>query len=165
LGSYVSVLLSPRISPLLNERRFFAFFQTTQKWVLLGAFLFLTVGSIAAISLGPLVLPAAFRKSAEVALVMMPGAAAGLATFPLTLSFVMFYRPRFLFTLDCYSVPLLLLLHWYLVPPFGALGAAAVSSGANLARAALVQALAWRWARESEEMAPADFASVPVLSS
>jgi O-antigen/teichoic acid export membrane protein len=148
IGTYLAVVLTPRIMPMTRDGRFNAFYRKFQPPLLgicvLGYFL-----SLAAIPLiGPRLLPRSFMRSMPVISVLLPGALAGLATFPLTLSFVMFVRPRFLFLMDCISFPILILLYYYAIPRFGGVGAAWVTSTANMTRALVAQWMAWQWTRE-----------------
>ena len=165
LGSYASVLLSPNISKLVEARQFYPFFKAAQSNVLKASAVFLILGSGAILFAGPLLLPEGYDEVARVALVMMPGATAGLATFPITLAFVMFHRPKFLFLLDCCTLPLILAVHWTLVPIYGAIGAAAISSGANVLRASLVQGLAWHWARQPHQVPLTPLSDTRVVST
>ena len=88
---------------------------------------------------------ARFAAAQNAILVLLPGALAGLATFPVTMTFLMFVRPRFLFTVDCLATPVVCLLYAYAIPRYGALGAAWVTSGSCLTRALVAQVAAWRW--------------------
>src|SRR5882672_7980420 len=148
IGTYLAVVLTPRIMPLAREGRFNAFYRKFQP-PLLGACVLGYLLSLAAIPLiGPRLLPRSFMRSMPVISVLLPGALAGLATFPLTLSFVMFVRPKFLFFMDCISLPILMLLFFCVIPRYGAVGAAWVTSAANMIRAMVAQWMAWQWAQE-----------------
>jgi O-antigen/teichoic acid export membrane protein len=149
LGLYMSVVFGPSIMPRIRNGTFYPMFRSTQLLIFA-----LVAGVYAAFLifwgvLAPVVLPARYLHSAAVIKALVPGALAGMATFPLTLSFIMFTRPRFLFTMDCVSFPFLLVLYWYAIRHFGSAGAAWVTSFAALARATIAQAMAWRWARET----------------
>jgi O-antigen/teichoic acid export membrane protein len=149
LGLYMSVVLGPSIMPRIRSGTFFAMFRSTQLMILslsgAGYVLFLVLWPL----VSPLILPERYLQAGAVIKALIPGAFAGMATFPLILSFVMFIRPRFLFSVDCVSLPFLLLLYWYAIRHFGAAGAAVVTSFAALSRAAIAQVMAWRWARET----------------
>jgi O-antigen/teichoic acid export membrane protein len=148
VGTYLAVVLTPRIMPLARDGRFNAFYRKFQP-PLLGLCILAYLISLAAIPLiGPKLLPKSFMRSMPVISVLLPGALAGLATFPLTLSFVMFVRPKFLFFMDCFSFPILVLLFYFAIPRYGAVGAAWVTSTANLTRALVAQWMAWQWTRE-----------------
>ena len=155
VGTYLAVVLTPRIMPLTRDGRFNAFYRKFQP-ALLGLCLLGYLVSFVAIPLvGPRLLPRAFARSMPIISVLLPGALAGFATFPLTLSFIMFVRPKFFFFMDCVSFPLLVLAFYYMIPRYGALGAAWITSTANLTRAAVAQWMAWQWSSESEVLSPA----------
>ncbi|MFQ5973230.1 MAG: lipopolysaccharide biosynthesis protein [Alphaproteobacteria bacterium] len=149
LGSYLAVVLSPRIMPLYRAGRFFSFYWRTQlavAGVAIGLYgLFLASSGL----LQDTLFPASFDASHPVILVLMPGALAGMISFPLTLSFVMFLRPRFLLWLDLATLPLLVALYVYAIDGYGVVGAAWVTTGMRLAKTVIVQIVAWRWARGS----------------
>ena len=163
IGLYLSVVLGPTIMPRIKDGTFYRMFRSTQ----LGIFA-LAAAIYAGFLLfwGPistLVLPARYLHSSAVIKALIPGALAGMATFPLTLSFVMFTRPRFLFLMDCVALPFLVALYWYSIHYFGATGAAWVTSIAALVRAAVSQSMAWRWARET--VLPAMRSSTAVMAA
>ena len=99
--------------------------------------------------LGPLVFPVAFFRSRAVMQALLPGALAGFVTFPLVLTTLMFLRPKFLFLMDCLTLLPLLGLYLLIIPRFGAVGAAWVTTAANVTRATIAQVVAWRCAREN----------------
>jgi O-antigen/teichoic acid export membrane protein len=147
LGTYLAVVFTPRIMPLVREHRFYDFFSKFQFAILGACVSIYLVCLIAAPSLGNWLLPPKYAKSLVIVLVLLPGALAGLATFPVTIGFVMFMRPRFLFAMDCISLVVLFLLYRYAIGLYGAIGAAIVTTTANLSRATIAQIMAWRWAR------------------
>jgi hypothetical protein len=71
---------------------------------------------------------------------------------------VMFVRPKFLFIMDCISFPILVLLYFYAISRYGAVGAAWVTSAANMTRALIAQSMAWQWAQEIDITSPERFA-------
>jgi O-antigen/teichoic acid export membrane protein len=145
LGAYLAVVYSPRVIPYCREGRFTAFYRKFQSGLLVGCGA-LFVGSFVAVRLGaPAVLPQQYAVSATAFLILLPGALAALATFPVTLAFVMFVRPRFIFSLDLFSVPILALLYAYAIPRYGALGAACVTSSGRLIKSMITQVAAWSW--------------------
>ncbi len=163
IGTYLAVVLTPRIMPLTRDGRFNAFYRKFQL-PLLGICVLGYFVSLAAIPLiGPRLLPKTFMRSMPVISVLLPGALAGLATFPLTLSFVMFVRPRFLFFMDCLSFPILILLYYYAIPRFGGVGAAWVTSAANVTRALVAQWMAWHWTSERNVTSSSRNLSLEVL--
>jgi O-antigen/teichoic acid export membrane protein len=154
VGTYLAVILTPRIMPLARDGKFNAFYRKFQP-ALLGACVLGYLLSLFAIPLiGPMLLPSTFARSLPIISVLIPGAIAGLASFPLTLNFVMFVRPKFLFTMDCISFPIVVLLFFYAIPRYGAIGAAWVTSATNMARALIAQIMAWQWSQDTEITSP-----------
>jgi len=144
LGTYLAVVYSPKVMPLCRESRFGAFYRRFQSRLLL-ACLGLLVGGVVGVSiLGPVLLPPSFEPAGVTFLLLLPGALAAFATFPLTLAFVMFLRPRFIFALDCLSIPVLLAGYALVIPRHGAVGAAVVTSAGRLIKAVMTQIVAWR---------------------
>ncbi|MBL0156899.1 MAG: oligosaccharide flippase family protein [Bryobacterales bacterium] len=150
LGSYLSVLFSPKITPLLNEGRFFNYFRRVQGGILALTALSYLVFRLTWPPAATYLLPASFVRSGDIVQALIPGALAGMATLPLTLSFILFVRPRFFFALDCVAVPFLLAGYYFGLKTSGVVGAAWVTTGVNLSRALIAQVLAWKWARESD---------------
>lgn len=143
-GTYIAVVTSPRVGPLLERGTFKRFYLRFQLGLLalaatgyLGFSLFWTLG-------GGLLFPARYAAAGPLIYILLPGTLAGLVSFPLTITYLMFVRPSFLFRLDCLTFPVLLALYWYLVPRFGATGAACVTTGVNVLRAIIAQWAAWQ---------------------
>lgn len=144
LGTYLAVVLGPRVMPRCEDGSFYQFFRTFQltSFACCIALLLLAVPLIRVIM--PWALPDSFAKTEQVVLILLPGALAGLATFPLTITFLMFKRPRFLFVMDCLALPLMLVSYNYAAQLYGALGAAGVTSLTWLTKASIAQVAAWR---------------------
>jgi len=53
-------------------------------------------------------------------------------------------RPRFLFSMELLASPLLILLYYYTIPAYGAVGAAWVTSASRLIKAEIAQGVAWK---------------------
>ncbi len=145
LGAYLAVVYSPRVIPYCRDGRFTTFYRKFQSGLLLGCGLLFVVAFIVVQMGAATVLPSQYATSATAFLILLPGALAALATFPVTLAFVMFVRPRFIFSMDLFSVPVLVLLYAYAIPRYGALGAACVTSSGRLIKSMITQVAAWRW--------------------
>ncbi len=138
IGTYLSVVVSPRIMPLFNSGRLLAFTGRVQSSLLLLS----VAGYVLALTLLPRfssLLPPKFHEALPVLLILLPGSLAGFVCFPLTLTTLMFLRPRFLVFLDAATVPIILVAYSLLVPRFGVIGAAWISSSVALGRALTVQ--------------------------
>jgi O-antigen/teichoic acid export membrane protein len=146
LGAYLSVVLSPRVMPYWREGRFTAYYRRFQRACLIGCGCLYLLTALVFPLLASALLPPSYQPSAGVFLALLPGTMAALATFPLTLTFVLFVRPRFLFVMDALSAPVLVLLYAWAIPRHGAVGAAWVTSLARLLKLSFAQVVAWRWA-------------------
>lgn len=147
LGLYISVVFGPKIMPKIAQGEFFNYFRVVQSCLLIAAFAGLVLFALLWQPLSSILLPAKFLRSSEVIRALIPGALAGFVTFPLTLSFIMFVRPRFLFTMDCLAVPFLFPAYYFAITTYGAVGAAWTSTAAAVIRATVAQVMAWRWAQ------------------
>ena len=144
LGGYLAVVLGPRVVPYCLEGRFGSFFRRFQPLMISGCALLYVAGFAAVRLVAPVVLPAAFIRSAPVLLILLAGAIASMAAFPVTYTFLLFVRPRFLFSMELLASPLLILLYYYTIPAYGAVGAAWVTSASRLIKAAIAQGVAWK---------------------
>jgi O-antigen/teichoic acid export membrane protein len=138
IGTYLSVVVSPRIMPLFNSGKLLAFTGRVQSSLLLLSL----VGYVMALMLLPRfsgLLPPKFHEALPVLFILLPGSLAGFVCFPLTLTTLMFLRPRFLVFLDAATVPIILVAYSLLVPRFGVIGAAWISSSVAMGRALIVQ--------------------------
>ena len=153
MGSYLAVWLNPKVMPSWREGRFYAFFMKFQSGMLIACVCAYVLGVVSIKALGPWLLPKAFLPSQEILLVLLPGSLAGLLTFPLTLTFLLFIRPKFLVTMDCLSLPLMIPLYRFAIHSHGAIGAAWVTSSAFLVKALVAQVVAWRLARAGQQEA------------
>jgi O-antigen/teichoic acid export membrane protein len=138
IGTYLSVVVSPRVMPLFASGKLLAFTTRVQTSLLLTSVL----GYDAMLVLIPRLshlLPARFHDALPVFLVLLPGSLAGFVSFPLTLTTLMFLRPRFLVGLDAATLPIIFVAYAVLVPRFGMIGAAWVCSSVALGRAIAAQ--------------------------
>jgi len=138
-GAYLAIILNPRIMPLYTSGDFFSFYKKIQSilWLTsIGGFviLLLTMQFIA-----PILLPDSFAGSVDIMLGLFVGTLAGMAIFPVTITFIMFVRPRFILWLDLITLPVLLLFYMKYIPEYGAVGAAWVSGISRLLKSIIVQ--------------------------
>jgi O-antigen/teichoic acid export membrane protein len=150
VGGYLAVVLGPRVVPYCREGKFASFFRRFQFVMMVGCALLYVAAFFTLKFVGPILLPAAFKRSGSVLLILLAGALASMAAFPLTYTFLLFVRPRFLFKMDLFALPLLLILYYYVIPQYGAVGAAWVTSGSRLIKAGIAQGVAWKSARDAD---------------
>ncbi len=143
IGTYAAVAIHPRIVPYCMAGTFRGFFVRTQSILLSAAIASYLVVLLSWNALAPRLLPASFVDSGPILLIILPSELLGMAAFPVALGYVLFVRKRFLVSLDCVLLPVLLLLYYLVVPTYGAVGAAWVSMGTGLARSLAVIGAAW----------------------
>jgi O-antigen/teichoic acid export membrane protein len=145
IGSYLALIYSPRVIPYLQTGNFSDFFRQFQTNMFAVGILIFVLAVPSLNLFGKWILPGRFVAAQSAILVLLPGALAGLATFPVTVTLLMFVRPRFLFLVDCMAAPIVALLYMYVIPRYGALGAAWVTSSSCVTRAMIAQVTAWRF--------------------
>ena len=156
-GSYLSSALTPQIVPRAQSGSFLAFFKETQFRLYGLALLMLAIGWTAGGFLLRMLLPAKYAGSIDLVYLLLPAAAAGLVTFPLTLNFLMFYSPRTFLWLDLLTAPLLIWAYRSAAIGEGARTVALVTCFAKVGKAAVVHGVAWRKARQMQQLeVPAD---------
>jgi O-antigen/teichoic acid export membrane protein len=102
------------------------------------------------------VLPERYARSTGVFAILLPGALASTVSFPLSIAFVMFVRPSFLFKLELIILPITVVFYLMIIDPFGAVGAAWVTTVTRLVKAVILGYVAWRLARESHQVFSTD---------
>lgn len=145
-GSYMAVVLNPRVIPYYREGRFLPLFRRFQLICLIISLCAWGAAYFAMEQLLATMLPPSFVRSAPVFLALLPGSLITMAVFPLTLPFLLFVRPRFFLVMDCLSLPILLPLYILAIEHHGALGAAWVTATSKVTKGLLAQIVAWRLA-------------------
>ena len=142
-GLWLGVVFSPRVAPAKAAGRLRPLMLRLQAALFCLAVL---LGAVLAVLLRwlPEWLPASFTGASAILLPLLIGALAGLFVMPFVVPCVVFLRPRFVFYLDLFSLPFLLLAYYWAITHSGALGAAWVSAAARTIKAALLQVAAWR---------------------
>ncbi|WP_321474430.1 oligosaccharide flippase family protein [uncultured Paludibaculum sp.] len=144
LGQYLSVVFTPRIMPLWKTGRLSKVYWLFQ----CGALLFCLAGFAAFFAgiglLIPGVLPATYLPGVAAAKWLLPAALASILNFPWTVPFLMFTHPRFLFVMDAVALVALSAIYYFAIGDFGAVGAAAVTTGYALLKTGIFQSLAFR---------------------
>lgn len=152
LGTYMATVLSPRIVPSCQAGTFRVLFARVQGVLLSGAVVLYLVAWLFWEPVSALLLPDAYRPSGEILLILLPGALAGMATFPLALVFVLFVNKKLLFYMDLASFPILVGCYLLVLPEYGAKGAAWIATGFHLLRTLVVQFIGWRWSRRPDPL-------------
>ncbi len=145
IGTYLAVVFSPRVMPLWRAGSLFSFYRRFQFSIAVVCIAIYLAAWMGIHTLGGILFPASFSRSSLVILVLLPGALAALANFPLTVSFLLFAKPKFIFLLECITLPLMLGIYTQVIPRYGAVGAAAVTTSFALLKIACMQVAAWKW--------------------
>jgi O-antigen/teichoic acid export membrane protein len=152
LGMSLGVAFAPRIMPLWRSGDLAGIYRRFQKWTFAAC---VGIYAAAALVIGPvtrLLLPASFIGATEVALLLLPAALASLLIFPWTVSLLLFSAPRLLFAWDLVALPLLCVAYRQAIRWGGATGAAGVTAGYALLKAAALQMMAQRELRHALPM-------------
>ena len=152
IASYLSVVLSPRILPMMESGTCRGFYRQVQSVLLTVAAVSLA-SAIVALNAAVDLLPLAFRGSVDIFLILLVGNLVSFATFPVALPLVMFIRPRFILQMDCIALPVLLAAYSFVVSSHGAIGVAWVTTVSAIVRGGVVQVLAWRLSEPPHRMA------------
>lgn len=146
MGAYLAPVFTPRILTACREGTFRELFTRVQLALIALSGVLVIVAILLTRPVMSLLVPAEYAASADVALVLIPGALAGLVTFPLTFHFLMFVRPRVFLMMDLVSLPFLVVAYIYAAGAYGALGVAWVSTMSRVAKASVAQGIALRLA-------------------
>jgi len=147
LGSYLAVVVSPKVAPASHAGTLLGLMARVQGGLLALSLLVLLSG-FGLLYFGAAWLPKGYAGSAQVLVFLLAGSLAAMCAFPVAIPYLMFVKPDFIFKLDLYTLPLLLAAYYFAIPEAGAIGAAWVSGGARLLKLGLMQACAWNWARQ-----------------
>jgi O-antigen/teichoic acid export membrane protein len=149
LGVYLSVVLAPKVGPYCRDGRFAVFFRKSQLLLMSVAVVAYVVIAGVFSRFGATLLPTSFLTSSRIVLILLPGTLAAFVSFPLTYTFLMFVRPRFLFMLDACALPLLIPIYYWAILNHGGAGAAWVTGLSRVAKGGVAQIMAWRSARSA----------------
>jgi O-antigen/teichoic acid export membrane protein len=162
LGAYIAPALTPNIVPLARRGAFLPFFARIQTALIALAVVIVAASVMVLPSAVAWGLPVSYRPVTRVVEVMILSGVAGLVTFPMTLHFLLFFRPRFYVLMDLASLPLLIPAYSWAARHHGALGVAWVTAASNVIKAAIAQAAAVRLARA---LTPAGVVAATQLSA
>lgn len=156
LGFYLAPVLTPRIAVYLQQGIFTRFMWRCQAVLGLVCLGLLFAGLVLARPVMETLLPPQYAASIEVVQVLLPGALTGLFLFPLAFNFVLLTGPRTLIAIDVVTLPFLVAAYAYAAHRGGALGVAWTTTVYKIAKAAVVQVIAVRAAREADLRGSAD---------
>lgn len=151
MGLYISAVFSPRVMPLWQQGKLRPIYMRYQVGLLVLALLIYLVSLFLLPRVTSHILPASFRRSNAVILALLPAGLCSFLSFPWTIPFLLYLRPRLLVVIDCIALGILAPLYIQIARHAGALGVAALTSGAMAVRTSIHQWLAWRMIRVSSE--------------
>lgn len=146
-GTYIGIVLYPRIMPALKDKRFHPFFKRVQKVLVLAS---LAGMALAWMFLQPLLetyFPARYSEAAPLALILLLGAFGGMCAYPVLVPYLMFEKPRFMLTLDGVLFIPLALAYYSAISMHGVWGAAWVTAGSRIFRTLIAHFCVRHWSR------------------
>lgn len=148
-GSYLAIFLTPMLVASLRKGTTAALFRRMQPPLLALAFCGLVAAHFIWPIIGPMILPAPYQRSGEVALILMTGTFAAFATVPLALPLLLFRHRSALLAMDVVLFPIIALGYVLAIRADGEIGAAYVTAATMLLRSLLVQlAVSWSLLRQ-----------------
>jgi O-antigen/teichoic acid export membrane protein len=146
LGLWLAVVFSPRVAPALENGSLRRMMGRVQLG-LAGLAVVIALAGWLVLQWGMAWVPAGYADSADILVPLVLGALAGMIALPVTMPFIMFTRPSFIFVYDLVTLPFLLLAYHWAIAHSGAMGAAWVGAISRVLKAGTLQTLAWLWAR------------------
>lgn len=146
LGMWLAVVFSPRVAPARLNGTLRHLMNRVQL-ALAGIAALVILATWVVVQWGTQWLPPGYAGSTDVLMPLVLGALAGMLALPVTVPFLMFTKPGFILTYDLVTLPILLLAYYWAIGHSGAVGAAWVSGGSRIIKAAVLQGSAWMWMR------------------
>ena len=152
LGLYMSAVFSPRVMPLWQEGKLKPIYQRYQAGLIVTALLSYLLALFLLPRMTAHILPESFRRANEIILALLPAGLCSFLSFPWTIPFLLYLRPKLLVMIDCAGLAILVPLYVATARRSGAFGVATVTSCAMLVRTVIHQWLAWRIVSAPPEM-------------
>ncbi len=149
LGTYLAIVLNPKVMPYGKAGRFFPLLRDVQLSLLCFGILVYAVVFTFREPITNRLLPDSFVGSQNVFLVLLPMTLAGMMSYPLTIAFLMYVRPRMLISMECLLLLPTLIAYCIAIPRYGALGAAVVTAVAGIVKSIIAQGAAFYWGQKS----------------
>jgi O-antigen/teichoic acid export membrane protein len=147
LGTYIGQTVIPRIVPACEAGTFADFYEKFQVRAFLAALPVLVLGLLLVDTIIMRVFPPSYRESLPVIKILFPAGIASLIGYPLTLNFLIFYKPKMFLAIDAVLAPFMAAGYWYAAGHGGVIGVAWVTSVARLVKFAVTQYYALRLSR------------------
>lgn len=146
LGTYIGQAVIPRIVPLCEKGEFQAFYRRFQKWALVAGVVVLAAGLFLVDPVVTHFFPPSYRKALTVIKILLPAGAASLVGYPLTLNFLVFYRPKVFLAVDAVLAPCMAVGYYLAAREGGVVAVAWITCIARLLKFAVAQIYALRLA-------------------
>lgn len=147
LGSYLGIIFSPKVMPHCKAGTFKQLLTELQLALLLSSVAIYAIIFFYRAYLTEFLLPVAFRPSATLILILLPATLAGMTSYPLAVTFLMFVSPRFFLWLECILLPPFAIAYVIMITNYGALGAAIVTAILGITKTVIAQVMAFRWSQ------------------
>lgn len=153
LGMWLAVVFSPRVAPARENGTLRRMMNRVQLG-LGGLAAVIAVSGWLALQWSSHWLPGGYADSAAILVPLVLGALAGMLALPVTMPFIMFTKPSFIFAYDLVTLPFLLLAYHWAIAHSGAMGAAWVSAASRVLKAGTLLTLSWWWTRPDHDLLP-----------
>ena len=146
LGTYIGQAVIPRIVPLCEKGEFEGFYRKFQKWALAGGLVVLVAGLFLVDPVVTRFFPISYRRTLTIIKILLPAGAASLIGYPLTLNFLVFYKPKVFLAVDAALAPFMALGYYFAASEGGVAAVAWVTCIARLVKFGFTQIYALRLA-------------------
>lgn len=147
LGTYIGQTVIPRIVPACEAGKFAEFYKTFQIRAFLAAIPVLVLGLLLVDPVITRVFPHTYRESLPVIKILFPAGIASLIGYPLTLNFLIFYKPRMFLAIDACLAPFMAAGYWFAAGHGGVIAVAWVTSVSRLIKFAVTQYYSFQLSR------------------
>jgi O-antigen/teichoic acid export membrane protein len=147
LGTYIGQTVIPRIVPACEAGKFEEFHKKFQIRAFVAAVPVLIFGLLLVDPVITRLFPPAYRESLPVIKILFPAGVASLIGYPLTLNFLIFYRPKLFLAVDACLAPFMAAGYWYAASHGGVIAVAWVTSIARLTKFAVTQYYSFKLSR------------------
>jgi O-antigen/teichoic acid export membrane protein len=147
LGTYIGQTVIPRIVPSCEAGTFPEFYKKFQIRAFAAALPVLILGFMLIDPVITRLFPPAYRESLPVIKILFPAGVASLIGYPLTLNFLIFYRPKLFLAVDACLAPFMAAGYWFAAGHGGVIAVAWVTSIARLIKFLFTQYYSFKLSR------------------
>lgn len=150
LGTFLSQAIAPRIVPLMRAGQLPEFYRKFQLVAAVAGLLALAAGLLLADPIITRLFPASYHQSIRVIEILLPAGVASLIGYPLTLSLLIFRKPKVFLVVDAILAPFMAAGYYFAARSNGVEGVAWVTTIARLLKFIATQWYAWLLIRGME---------------